>query len=85
MNSIAAGKCSICSRMKRLLTLVLTLLLAVVTFTGCATSRKSQDELRGLMLLDNLQLSRNKAFYSRHNIKLKQDAYRRYKKNNRNL
>jgi hypothetical protein len=71
--------------MKRLLILVITLLLVAVTFTGCVTSRKSQNELRGLMLLDNLQLGRNKAYYSRHNIKMKQDAYRRFKKNNRNL
>jgi hypothetical protein len=71
--------------MKRLLISVLTLLLVTVAFTGCATSKKSQDELKGLMLLNNLQLSRNKAFYSRHNIKMKQDAYRRYKKNSRNL
>jgi hypothetical protein len=71
--------------MKRLIISVLTLLLLVATFSGCATSRKNHNELRGLMLLNNLQLSRNKAFYSRHNMKMKQDAYRRYKKNSRNL
>lgn len=71
--------------MKRLITSVLVLLLFVLALTSCATSRKNQSELRGLMLLENLQLSRNKAFYSRHNIKTRNEAYRRYKKNNRNL
>lgn len=71
--------------MKRLFISVLSLLLLVAAFSGCATTRKNQNELRGLMLLNNLQLSRNKAFYSRHNMKMKQDAYRRYKKNSRNL
>jgi hypothetical protein len=60
-------------------------LLLVTTFSGCATSKKNHNELKGLMLLNNLQLSRNKAFYSRHIMKMKQDAYRRYKKNSRNL
>jgi hypothetical protein len=69
--------------MKRLIISMLILLLFVVAFTSCATSRKSHSELRGLMLLDNLQLSRNKAFYSRHNIKTKNEAYRKYRKNSR--
>lgn len=71
--------------MKRLIISVLSLLLLLAAFSGCATSRKNHNELKGLMLLNNLQLSRNKAFYSRHNMKMKQDAYRRYKKNSRNL
>ena len=71
--------------MKRLIISVLVLLLFALALTSCATSRKNQNELRGLMLLENLQLSRNKAFYSRHNIKTRNEAYRRYKKNSRNL
>ena len=71
--------------MKSLIISMLILLLFVVTLTSCATSRKSHSELRGLMLLDNLQLSRNKAFYSRHNIKTKNEAYRKYRKNSRYL
>jgi hypothetical protein len=69
--------------MKRLIISMFILLLFVVALTSCATSRKSHSELRGLMLLDNLQLSKNKAFYSRHNIKTKNEAYRKYKKNSR--
>jgi len=71
--------------MKRLIILILSLLMLGATFSGCAASKKNHNELKGLMLLDNLQLSRNKAFYSRHNMKMKQDANRRYKKNSRNL
>jgi hypothetical protein len=71
--------------MKRLIKSVIILLLFVVALTGCYSSRKSQSELRGLMLLENLQLKKNKAFYSRHNIKTKKEAYRKYKKNNRLL
>lgn len=54
-------------------------------FSGCATSRKNHNELKGLMLLNNLQLNRNKAFYSRHNIKTKNEAYRKYRKNSKYL
>lgn len=63
---------------------MLILLLFAVALTSCATSRKNQSELRGLMLLDNLQLSRNRAYYSRHNLKVKKDAYRKFAKNSRN-
>jgi hypothetical protein len=52
---------------------------------GCASAKKNQNELRGLMLLENLQMKRNKAYYSKHNIKTKREAYKRYKKNSRNL
>jgi hypothetical protein len=71
--------------MKRLIISVIVLLLVAMALSSCATSRKNQSELRGLMLLNNLQLPRNKAFYSRHNIKTRNEAYRRYKKNSRNL
>jgi hypothetical protein len=71
--------------MKRLIISVLILLLVAMAFTSCATSRKSQGELKGLMLLDNLKLPRNKAFYSKHNLRTKNVAYRKYKKNSRLL
>jgi hypothetical protein len=71
--------------MKKLIISVIILLLVAMALSSCATSRKNQSELRGLMLLNNLQLPRNKAFYSRHNIKTRNEAYRRYKKNSRNL
>jgi len=64
---------------------VLTMFLFAAAFTSCATSRKSKGELKGLMLLDNLQLPRNKAFSSKHNMRTKNVAYRKYRKNSRLL
>ncbi len=69
--------------MKRLTLYTLILMLAALTFSACATSKKNVGELKGLMLLDNKQLARNKAYYSSHNIKTKKAAYKKYKNNNR--
>jgi hypothetical protein len=85
LNFVNANKLIKCSGMKRIIISVLILLLIAVALAGCSTSRKSRSELRGLMLLENLQLGRNKAFYSKHNMKTKRDAYRKYKKNSRYL
>jgi hypothetical protein len=71
--------------MKKLIISLLVLLFFTLVMTSCATSRKNHAELRGLMLLENLQLGRNKAFYSKHNIKTRNEAYRKFKKNSRNL
>lgn len=71
--------------MKRLIISVLLLMLFTLILPSCATSRKNHNELKGLMLLNNLQLNRNKAFYSRHNIKTKNEAYRKYRKNSKYL
>jgi len=71
--------------MKKLIISILTMLLFTAALTSCATSRKSQGELKGLMLLDNLKLPRNKAFYSKHNMRTKNMAYRKYRKNSKLL
>jgi uncharacterized protein YcfL len=71
--------------MKKYVLSVIILLLLFWLVTGCASSRKNQAELRGLMLQENLQLKKNRAFYSKHNIKTKKVAYKKYKKNSRNL
>ncbi len=71
--------------MKRLIISLLISLLIVMALSSCAASRKNQNELKGLMLLENLQLKRNREFYSRHNMKTKKEALRKYKKNNRYL
>ncbi len=71
--------------MKRLIISIIILLLMVVAMTGCYPGRKAQSDLRGLMLLDNLQLKKNRAFYSKHNTKTRKEAFRKYRKNNRNL
>jgi hypothetical protein len=73
------------SRMKRLIISLLISLLVVLAFNSCATSRKNMSELKGLMLLENLQLKRNRAFYSKHNMKTKKEALRKYRKNSRYL
>jgi hypothetical protein len=52
-----------------------------VAWSGCSSSRKSISEKRGLMIQENTQLGRNKALYSKHNVRTKKDAYRKYKKN----
>jgi hypothetical protein len=43
-------------------------------------NRNSYTEKRNLMLLQNTQLGRNKALYSKHNIKTRNKAYKKYKK-----
>ncbi|HOW09446.1 MAG TPA: hypothetical protein PLX08_06555 [Bacteroidales bacterium] len=71
--------------MKRIIIICLLCLPGIFLVTGCSASRKNYSELKGLMLLDNVKLGRNKAFYSKHNIKNKKEAHRRYKKNQRAL
>lgn len=71
--------------MKRSLAILLTAIFLGLVFAGCASNRKYQSELRGLMLQDNLKIGRNKAYFSKHNVKLKKNAFRQYRKNNRNL
>ncbi len=71
--------------MKKLIFLCLTFLVVIAALTGCASSRKNFNEMKGLMLLSNLQLQRNKAFYSKHSVKARNDAFRKYRKNNRSL
>jgi|WetSurMetagenome_2_1015567.scaffolds.fasta_scaffold12882_3 hypothetical protein len=69
--------------MKRLAIAVLILSVLVLASAGCAANRRYDGELRGLMLQDNLKLGRNKAYYSKHNIQTKKEAYRKYRKGNK--
>jgi len=46
-------------------------------------NKKSYNEKRGLMILNNNYLGKNKALYSKHNIQTKNKAYKRYKKINK--
>ncbi|MBW6501329.1 MAG: hypothetical protein K0B05_08050 [Bacteroidales bacterium] len=71
--------------MKRFIIPALILLLVALTLASCASSRKNRSELRGLMLMDNKHLPRNKPYYSSHNKKLKREASRKYRSNNRDL
>ncbi|MGB8492712.1 MAG: hypothetical protein WCE64_16780 [Bacteroidales bacterium] len=67
----------------KLILTVLILLLLGIALTNCSSSRKSAGELRSLMLQDNLQLGRNRAFYSKHNVQARKTAYKRYARNGR--
>jgi hypothetical protein len=58
----------------------LLVLLLVAPATSCSSAKKSRTELRGLMLLDNTQLGRNKSYYSKHNSKKLKKSYRKYEK-----
>jgi len=58
-------------------------LLAFLLLAGCSSTKKSYSEKRGLMLLENTQMSRNKALYSKHNRQTQKAAYKKFKKNNR--
>jgi len=69
--------------MKRIIISLFILLVLALAMTGCASSRKNNGSLTGLMIQDNKKLGRNKAYYSRHNVKTKRDAYRKYRRNRR--
>jgi hypothetical protein len=67
--------------MRRFSIFLLVLLVLAVAWTGCSTGRKSYSEMRGLMLLENTQLGRNRAYYSKHKSKQISAAHRKYQKN----
>ena len=71
--------------MKRSIIILLSMLFMVGAFSGCSSSRRYQSDLRGLMLQDNLQMKRNRAYHSKHNVKLRKDAFRHHKRSNRNI
>jgi len=48
------------------------------SLSGCSSGRKSHSELRGLMLLDNTQLGRNKGYYSKHKSKKMTKTHKKY-------
>jgi len=56
---------------------VLVLLVLTVALAGCASGKKSYNEKRGLMLLENTQLGRNKGYYSKHRAKKIDRAYKK--------
>jgi len=54
-----------------------------ILLSSCYSNRRHTSSLRGLMLLENTQLGRNKAFYSKQNKKTKKITYRKFKKRNK--
>jgi hypothetical protein len=69
--------------MRRRIINLFILLFIVLASTSCYSSRKNNSELRGLMLQDNLQLKRNRAYYSKHNKQTMKKGYKRYRKYNK--
>lgn len=67
--------------MRRMIISVLILLVLAIALTSCYSSKKNNSKLRGLMLQENTSLARNKAFHSKHNVKTKRNAYRKYRRN----
>ncbi|MBK7711905.1 MAG: hypothetical protein IPJ37_13795 [Bacteroidales bacterium] len=61
----------------RLITSVLVLIVLAVGITGCASGKKNYSEKRGLMLLENTQLGRNKGYYSKHKAKKIDHSYKK--------
>ena len=49
---------------------------------GCASEKKAYNEKRGLMLLENTQLGRNKEYNSKHYRRTLNKTYKKYKNNN---
>jgi hypothetical protein len=66
--------------MIRLIISVLLISVLDVALTCCSPGRKSHSELRGLMLLENTQLGRNKSYYSRHKRKKISNAHKKFEK-----
>lgn len=54
--------------MRFIISLILMLVLLTL-LSGCASARKSNSELSGLMLLENTQLGRNRSYYSKRGAK----------------
>ena len=60
-------------------------IIIIITFIllcSCV-AKKEYSTKRGLMILEQTQLGRNKALYSHHNKSTKAKMYRKYKKNNK--
>jgi hypothetical protein len=64
--------------MIRLIISVFIVVALAVSLPGCASTRKSRAEMRGLMLLENTQLGRNKGYYSKHKSKEISKTHRKY-------
>jgi hypothetical protein len=60
-----------------------SLLALLLSLVSCSSSRSAYSSNRGLMLLENTQLGRNQALYSKHNNKTLKQGYKQFTKNNR--
>lgn len=64
--------------MVRLLISFLILLVVATALPGCYASKKRYSDLRGLMLLENTQLGRNRSHYSRHDMKRIEKTHKKF-------
>lgn len=66
--------------MKKIIILILFIIIS-----SCATTDVTggRDKQKSLMLIPNTQMHKNKAYYSKHNMKTRKAGIKRYKKNNR--
>lgn len=64
---------------KRIISLLVALVL-LTALSACSASKKSTVELRGLMLLENTQLGRNRSYYSRHDAKKLVNNHKKFHK-----
>lgn len=64
--------------MRTLIKFLFVLLMFAFVSGGCSSGRKSYSELRGLMLLENTQLGRNRTYYSKHKSKRIKDYHRKF-------
>ena len=67
--------------MKKIILIIILLILSII-FGGCATKKKARSygELRGLMLLENTQLGRNKHYNSAKYQRTLKNNYKKFKK-----
>jgi hypothetical protein len=67
--------------MRRMILYMLAVSALALVLPGCSPAKKSYSELRGLMLLENSQIGRNRAYYSKHKAKKISAAHRKVEKN----
>jgi hypothetical protein len=54
------------------------MLVLLSSLAGCSSSRKSNSELRGLMMLDITQLGRNRSYYSKRDAKRIENNHKKF-------
>ncbi len=63
--------------MTRFIFSVLVMLVLMSALPGCAAKKRAYSEKKGLMLLENTQLGRNKGYYSKHKAKTLDRSYQK--------
>ncbi len=63
---------------------IIIILIIFIIISSCATTNNTgRDKQKTLMLTPNTQMHKNKAYYSKHNMKTRKAGTKRYKQNNR--